>query len=331
MANEERYVLVEVPPGGLLLDRESGLTLELNAAAALAWRLRLAGETFDGIVTRFAAHFRVSLETAGADVSRSLRDLPLPERGPPSSEFRYQRSNQGYVFSRNGEPVFVVDERGERISSPIAARAGAEHVGMLLYGLCPKLLSLRGHTVLHASAVAIDGRAIAFSGHSGAGKTTTAHALVQAGATLVCEDKLVLHRNADELQVSAVAEEALRRWVRMAAVQLMSGSSVSCTPLDQPLPGPTARLREIGFLSAERRGTSREISAVPLSALQAAGTIFNNSFYGSDAPADWARQLQASARIASEIAGYEVIMPDGLDFLAGTVRAVVAARSLRSK
>ena len=61
MTNEERYVLVEVPPGGLLLDRESGLTLELNAAAALAWRLHFAGEAFDAIVTRFATHFQISL------------------------------------------------------------------------------------------------------------------------------------------------------------------------------------------------------------------------------------------------------------------------------
>ncbi|MEO5769584.1 MAG: hypothetical protein ABIS92_14630 [Polyangia bacterium] len=331
MTDDGRYVLVEVPPGGLLLDRQSGLTLELNAPAVLAWRLHLAGEAFDGIVRRFAAHFRLSLETAGGDVNRSLRDLPLPKEAAPSGEFRYQRSNDGYVFSRNGEPLFLLDERGERISSPIAARLGAETVGMLLYGLCPKLLSLRGHTVLHASAVAIDGIAIAFSGHSGAGKTTTARALVQAGATLVCEDKLVLYRNAEERQVSSAAEEALRRWARDAAVELTASRDASCAPLDQPLPGPTATLREIGFISAERRSTSRQISAVPLSALQAAGTIFNNSFHGSDVADDWARQLESSTKIAREIAAYEMRMPDGLEFLAGAVGAVVAARSLRSK
>ena len=331
MTAEGRYVLVEVPPGGLLLDRESGLTLELNAAAALAWRLHLAGEAFDAIVTSFAAHFRVPLATAHADVIRSLRALPLPEPASPPPEFRYQRSGEGFVFSRNGEALFVVDQAGERISSPVAARVGVETVAVLLFAFCPKLLSLRDHIVLHASAVVIAGRGIAFSGHSGAGKTTTAHALVRAGATLVCEDKLVLRRSAGEREFSFAEEEALRRWVKAAAIELTAGRGVSCAPLDQPPSGPTGSLHEIGFVNSERRSTARQISALPVSALQAAGTMFNNSFHGSDASHAWARQLEASAKIARAIDAYEVTMPDGLDLLAGAVGPLVAARSLRSK
>lgn len=332
MTDDGRYVLIEVPPGGLLLDRESGLTLELNAPAVLAWRMNLAGEAIHAIVTSFAAQFGVSPETALADVTRSLRDLPILDRAAPQGEFRYQRSNGDYVFSRNGQPLFVVDERGDQISSPAASGIAVANIGSLLYGLCPKLLSLRGRTVLHASAVAIDGRAIAFSGHSGAGKTTTAHALVRAGATLICEDKLVLHHDAaGDPNVFSTSEQALRRWVERAAVELAAGKTVSCAPLDAPPIGPAARLREIGFVSAERRGLLRHVEALPVSAVHAAGAVFSNTFHGSDSAEDWVRQLKASSHIARRIDAYQVSMPDGLEVLCAAVAPLVAARSLRSK
>lgn len=331
MKDEERYVLIDVPPGGLLLDRQSGLMLELNAAATRAWAMYLAGDPHEVIVSRFAAHFRIPEETARADVTRTLRELPPTDEPAPPSEFRYQRSDGNYVFSRNGEALFVVDERGEQISSPIAGRLAPAAVRALLFGLSPKLLSLRGHTVLHASAVAIDGRGIAFSGHSGAGKTTTAHALVHAGAALICEDKLVLHRNAAGLEVFAATEMALQSWAEAATVELIAGKGVSCAALDAIPAGPSARLHEIGLVSAGRRETSRQIKAVPLSALQAAGAIFNNSFHGSDAPEHWVRQLRTAAVIAQNCESYELSMPNGLDPLASATASAVAARSLRSR
>ena len=50
--------------------------------------------------------------------------------------------------------------------------------------------TLRGRSCLHASSVAIDGRAVAIIGPVGAGKTTTAGLLVSAGAALIGDDVL---------------------------------------------------------------------------------------------------------------------------------------------
>jgi hypothetical protein len=50
----------------------------------------------------------------------------------------------------------------------------------------------RGHSTLHASAVALKGHSIAFVSHHGGGKSGLAAALIQAGASLLTDDMLVV-------------------------------------------------------------------------------------------------------------------------------------------
>ncbi len=54
------------------------------------------------------------------------------------------------------------------------------------------VLAQRGAFVLHASTVVIDGRAVAFAGPSGRGKSTLSGALTRAGHLLVAEDMTVI-------------------------------------------------------------------------------------------------------------------------------------------
>jgi hypothetical protein len=58
--------------------------------------------------------------------------------------------------------------------------------------ILPWAAVLRGLEVLHASAVAIDGRAVAFVGATGAGKTSLALQLVARGARFLTDDVLAL-------------------------------------------------------------------------------------------------------------------------------------------
>jgi hypothetical protein len=62
------------------------------------------------------------------------------------------------------------------------------------------LLHLRGLTTLHASAAAVHGHAVAFIGHSGTGKSTTAAALHARGHPIVTDDLLVLNTHGDSVQ-----------------------------------------------------------------------------------------------------------------------------------
>jgi hypothetical protein len=66
-------------------------------------------------------------------------------------------------------------------------------LGILVGGnLLATVLALRGETVLHASAVEIDGRAIAFVARSGTGKSTLAALACARGARFVTDDLLRL-------------------------------------------------------------------------------------------------------------------------------------------
>jgi hypothetical protein len=75
------------------------------------------------------------------------------------------------------------------------------------------LLALRGETTLHASAVAIDGRALGIAGGSGAGKSTLAALLCQRpGVELVADDLLRLLPSGDQfLCVPGVPDIRLRQ------------------------------------------------------------------------------------------------------------------------
>jgi hypothetical protein len=63
---------------------------------------------------------------------------------------------------------------------------------LVLAQVLPLAAVLRGKEILHASAVALSGRAVAFMGASGAGKTTLAGRITARGAQLMTDDVLAL-------------------------------------------------------------------------------------------------------------------------------------------
>jgi len=66
---------------------------------------------------------------------------------------------------------------------------------------------MNGHRLsaetVHASSVAIDGRAVLISGPSGAGKSDLALRLLDRGFSLVSDDQTIVHREGDRLIASA--------------------------------------------------------------------------------------------------------------------------------
>jgi hypothetical protein len=80
-------------------------------------------------------------------------------------------------------------EDGRRVTVDVRREVGEDVIEARLLGeIFAGLLRQRGLLVLHACAVARDGRAVAFVGESGWGKSTLAEAFCQRGYTLLTDD-----------------------------------------------------------------------------------------------------------------------------------------------
>src|SRR6185312_3401168 len=89
------------------------------------------------------------------------------------------------------------------------------------------LLYLRGQTVLHASAIRLNGRSIAFMGRSGQGKSTLAALMCQAGAELITDDVVAVRSTAPPSIEVGTPEVRLRPTAAASlATSLSPGSPV---------------------------------------------------------------------------------------------------------
>jgi hypothetical protein len=71
---------------------------------------------------------------------------------------------------------------------------------------------LNGLMPLHASAVAVDGRVVAFTGPAGAGKSTLTAALSQLGLPLFCDDTLLVHVSDDGALTCLPGHKRMKLW-----------------------------------------------------------------------------------------------------------------------
>lgn len=321
------HALVKVRGGSLLLDLERGGLFQLNDSATFVWERWLAKVPATEIAQTLAASHFLPLETAHAHVAEALARHRVSPREPP--EFAYERSVNRYIFSRGGEPILTVSDRGESVELAEGSEIERNDLRNVLLAIAPKLLALRGHCVLHASAVVLDSGISAFCGESGAGKTTTARSLARAGATLVCEDKLVIRRTGDRVEVLSGIEEDLYRWSDVAAASLAKGSPTACPDLAPTNPAWPIPLREIGFIDVTRR-RAETIVATPLTQLAGAGQIFRNSFYGSDVDDEWRQHLQRAVDLAALVGTYDLTMPAGTTALASATEVLLRRGALRS-
>src|ERR1700761_1113005 len=123
-----------------------------------------------------------------ADVSIRRATLPTalgdaPERGP-----NWQIAGESILLHVPKVARFQITD-GRDIAVEIAAGSREQDAGAYALGaVFGILMHQRGALVLHGSAVARNGEAIAICGHSGAGKSTLAAALCRAGATFVTDD-----------------------------------------------------------------------------------------------------------------------------------------------
>jgi hypothetical protein len=145
----------------------------------------------------------------------------------------------------------------------------------------PRLLARRGYTVLHATCVAYEDRAIAFVGASGAGKSTLAMSAVQNGARLLADDCLVLEAGGGGFDVLA-SYGGSRLWSDSASAlsvdpdgALVNATGKSRLRIDHAAPsGTRARLAAVFVL--ERGGT--DVAVETLDPAEAFWRLGENSY-----------------------------------------------------
>lgn len=84
-------------------------------------------------------------------------------------------------------------------------------------------------TLLHASCVALDGRAVLITGASGSGKSALALGLLARGAGLVADDKTLLRRAGDDL--IATCPKPIRGLIEARGLGLLNAAYAGPAPV----------------------------------------------------------------------------------------------------
>jgi len=129
----------------------------------------------------------------------------------------------GFLFEYQGGPCFQVDNSGRTLQAGWPETVTYEDMTTHLLGpIMGFALRLRGIVCLHASAVAVDNRAVVFLGPGGYGKSTTAAAFAKSGYPVLSDDIVALAEREDGFLVQP-AYPRLRLWP--SAVQNLFGSA----------------------------------------------------------------------------------------------------------
>jgi hypothetical protein len=146
--------------------------------------------------------------------------------GTPALVFSRLHGGKFYRFSYADKTEFVVDDAGCEIWSDWPEPLTLEDASTYLLGpVMGFVLLLRGLVCLHASAIVVDGKAIALIGPAGAGKSTTAAAFAARGFNVLAEDVVTLDDRGDSFFVRP-AYPCIRLWPASAAALYGSGSAL---------------------------------------------------------------------------------------------------------
>jgi hypothetical protein len=125
---------------------------------------------------------------------------------------RFYRTDAGYLLRFPDLADFEVTQNGLRVvctPAPGVSQATAQH--LYLNQVLPLALSRLGKLVFHASAVEVDGVAVAFAAESGRGKSTLATSFATGGFRFLTDDGLVLETR-DKGYAVQPSHPSIRLW-----------------------------------------------------------------------------------------------------------------------
>jgi hypothetical protein len=246
---------------------------------------------------------------------RRICELPLA--GGPALAIDHA-PGAGYLLQVAGWGAYLISDAGDRVSLAAPDVEPWRWQRLLTAQVLPLAALLRGRELLHASAVRIDGRAIAITGASEAGKTTLAAHLAVRGAVFMTDDAHALTTSDEE--IVAHPGPALANLRDAAAATLgVDGAERLGRELGRDAGGArllvhrrasAAPLRALYFVErgpASDGGVRLEPVARPSLSLLASAT-FNSALR---TPARLLNQLETCSRLARQTALFRVRVPAG--------------------
>jgi hypothetical protein len=149
-----------------------------------------------------------TLEITGADIAKIDRRIPLP-----GTEYKIKNgvmlANQNFDFATYvdkdrqwtdyaGVGRIMIDYSIGSAVSLMCSDAMLPTYQKYLFAdhLLDKLFTSKGIFSIHASCASVKGKGVAFTGNSGAGKSTAAFILMQKGMPILTDEKLFIFKNA---------------------------------------------------------------------------------------------------------------------------------------
>ena len=156
-----------------------------------------------------------SPQVQGLMPSRPFRNIPSQDG---ATRALYYREPAGTYLLRFPDLADYSVSADLGIVTCVPAPGASEEVCRNTFAnqVLPAILDKRGHTVVHASCVEVDGGAVLFLGDSGRGKSTLAASLARAGHRLLSDDGVRI--DADDRGLRAHPREpSVRLWPDSAA------------------------------------------------------------------------------------------------------------------
>lgn len=156
----------------------------------------------DTVVLRSAVELKsfeaFACDPADADVTIGRTDeLPPEGEGINTGSVIIRTSGQGWIFqpaAGTGTFLYVSHDYTKLRLASSGKPYGAMMSEMLVRMALECLLARRGYVSVHSACIAVDGKAVAFCGPSGVGKSTRASAWIEAfGAELISGDRPLIH------------------------------------------------------------------------------------------------------------------------------------------
>lgn len=291
----ERFSLASVDDAdGVLVDLVTGEIYRVDGSGLVACRALAQGAGVAGAAAALTQHFAVSSAQAMLDVQVLLASFATAARRPQHARpIAFRVAGDGFdMFVERRRRLHIVRATG-RVEASGRNRS-------LLRFVAPHVLALHGHTVLHASAVRIGRKLVAFMGPSGVGKTTIAKVLRSGGARLVSRDLVVM---VDARRALVDGESAIVAWSRRRA------RIIDARPVDLASGGPSNLLGAIFVVERGTPGSTLRIDELHGAAAIAA--LLENAFVELPDRHVWASALASCAAIAAQGLVRRARVPEG--------------------